>query len=332
MFFVLLVHCDFYSLGVPKELDIQTYPLSSFSRFMVEAFAIVCVNVFVLISGWFGIKPSLKGFANFIFQCFFFLFFIYLILMLCGVSKYSKTGLLNCFLFMENWWFVKAYIGLYILSPILNTFIENSGKKQLQIVLVSFFVFQSLYGWIIPSVNFICDGYSTFSFIGLYLLARYIKLYPNTLMRLQIKQDLLIYALLSVTIALVAFFRASHSSTIVERLYSYASPFVILSSLYLFIAFSKLRIQNNFVNKIASSAFAVYLLHTHFAVFDPIFKESIIYLGNSYASVQFGMIAFIILIAIFIVAVLLDQLRMMAYKYLNQFMQKATHKANRFIP
>ena len=71
MFLVLLVHADFFSLGTPTLQDIQTSTLDSTLRIFFEALSIVCVNVFVLISGWFGIRPSLKGVSNFIFQCLF---------------------------------------------------------------------------------------------------------------------------------------------------------------------------------------------------------------------------------------------------------------------
>ena len=40
-------------------------------RMLFESLAIVCVNVFVLISGWFGIRPKWKSVTNFLFQVFF---------------------------------------------------------------------------------------------------------------------------------------------------------------------------------------------------------------------------------------------------------------------
>ena len=40
-------------------------------RILVEHWAIIGVNVFVLISGWFGIRTSLKGACKLLFQVFF---------------------------------------------------------------------------------------------------------------------------------------------------------------------------------------------------------------------------------------------------------------------
>jgi surface polysaccharide O-acyltransferase-like enzyme len=73
-------------------------------------------------------------------------------------------------------WFIKSYIGLYILSPILNCFCEKATEKQFVIFLTGFYIFQTLYG-LLDAVTFINGGYSTFSFIGLYILAQYIKRY-----------------------------------------------------------------------------------------------------------------------------------------------------------
>ena len=177
MFLVLIVHADFFSLGAPTHDDIISAPTSSFLRFFFESLSIVCVNVFVLISGWFGISPSVRSFCNFIFQCLFFLVGIYIVFLLCGLTSLSVKGIAGC-LVMLNWnWFIKAYLGLYIIAPVLNAFVNNAEKKEFQKVLLSFFIFQTAYSWISGGAVFFEGGYSTMSFIGLYLLARYVKLH-----------------------------------------------------------------------------------------------------------------------------------------------------------
>ena len=61
MLLVVFVHANYFSLGWINIDDINNDPINSFVRIILEQICIVCVNVFVLISGWFGIKPSLKG-------------------------------------------------------------------------------------------------------------------------------------------------------------------------------------------------------------------------------------------------------------------------------
>jgi len=193
MFLVLVVHADFWSLSGPTSLEFQTNPLNAFTRALIESASIVCVNVFVLISGWFGIKPSLKGFLNFVFQCLFFLVGIYVFMLISGQAHLSIKGLAGCLCLTSANWFIRAYVALYLLSPVLNTFVKNCLRRNYELLLISFFVFQTIYGWS-GAAQFIEQGYSAFSFIGLYLLARYIRIYGNQLITKR-GGDMFIYTL-----------------------------------------------------------------------------------------------------------------------------------------
>lgn len=181
MFMVLALHADFFAIGAPDVEAFHDTPLSASTRLLIEMMSIVSVNVFVMISGWFGIKPSLKGFANFLFQCLFFLIGIYAVGVLSGYVPLTAKGVASCLTISSGYnWFIRAYLGLYVLSPILNTFLERCTKRQLEGVLIAFYTFQTFYGFI-GNVDFFCSGYSTFSFIGLYLLSRYLRLYSTAL-------------------------------------------------------------------------------------------------------------------------------------------------------
>ena len=72
MFMVLILHADFQALGAPTRADIISSPITSTLKVFFEMASIVAVNVFILISGWFGIRPSIKGFCKFAFQYLFF--------------------------------------------------------------------------------------------------------------------------------------------------------------------------------------------------------------------------------------------------------------------
>lgn len=177
MLLVLGVHADFWSLkGGPTIHDFADNPLNAWTRTFFESATIVCVNVFILISGWFGIKPSARGFLNFIFQCFYFLLGLYIIAIICGQAQLSFRGTAYVLGLTSNW-FITAYAALYILSPILNAYVEKASKRNFAILLILFFTFQTIWGWRGIASNWITDGYSCFSFIGLYLLGRYTRLY-----------------------------------------------------------------------------------------------------------------------------------------------------------
>lgn len=184
MFLVLLVHSNFFSLGEPTSIDIIQNPVDAIARVVFETASIACVDIFILISGWFGIRPKVRSLCNFIFQCFFFLAGSYLIAVCLGRATLSSEGIVGCFAGTHYNWFIKAYLFLYVLSPILNLFVEYAPRTLFRNTLIGFFILQSVYGWILPSATeYIEMGYSPLSFIGLYLLARYIRIYSPSITR-----------------------------------------------------------------------------------------------------------------------------------------------------
>lgn len=127
---------------------------------------------------------------------------IYAILLLTGDAELSPTGIKGLFALTDLNWFIKAYIVLYILSPILNAYIEKVGEKELRNTIIYFFIFQTIYGCLY-STYFFSGGYSPLSFIGLYLLARYTKIYKENFLT----RNIYLYTFFAITIfqAIIAF-------------------------------------------------------------------------------------------------------------------------------
>lgn len=329
MFLVLVVHADYYSLGAPSLSDVQEFPLSSFIRMFIESLSIVCVNVFVLISGWFGIHPKVKSFSNFVFQCLFFSIGIYIFCLLSGYSELSLQNIAECF-YLTGWgWFIKSYICLYILSPVLNAFTETASNKQIKFFILFFYIFQTIYSWITDAAVFFENGYSTVSFIGLYILARYVRFNKTKIFSCSVKTDFAVYIVSSLLIAICAFLPyiiiiclnvdnhklISVADIISNRIYLYNNPLVIISSLYLLLGFSKFRFTNRIVNRIGASCFAVFLFHTNPNLCDTYFKP-IIQTINDWGG--YGIMSLIsiglFLVLVFVVAVILDQIRILCWK------------------
>jgi len=75
MLLVMIVHADYLALGAPSVEEISTSYSSSFVRAYIEALSCICVNVFILISGWFGVRPKIVRLIEFVFQ----VLFIYIV-------------------------------------------------------------------------------------------------------------------------------------------------------------------------------------------------------------------------------------------------------------
>ena len=303
MFFVLVLHADFWSLGAPSNHDIITNPINAISRIFFESLAIGSVNTFILISGWFGIKFSFKSFANFIFQCLYFFIGIYLALYFSGYVDLSLAGVAQCFCLTPKNWFIKAYIGLYLLSPLIEAFLKSCTRRKIELFLILFYIFQTIWGCS-GAAKFIEHGYSTFSFIGLYILARYIKIYR--------KDDVMRYGggiyVVSISVIVIVYLLLELFLGKGSYVFDYINPLVVLSAVGLLLWFSTLRIDYvKIINWIAKSSFAVFLLHCNPNIGSSFYKCICIYIYENYNGFTCIMIFLIVLLIIFLIAVVLDQ-------------------------
>ncbi|MBR5920577.1 MAG: acyltransferase family protein [Bacteroidales bacterium] len=317
MFLVLVVHAGFFSLGSPSFEDVHTNSLSSFTRIFFQSLSIGCVDMFVLLSGWFGIRPKKKGFLSFVYQCAFFLFGIYAVCLVFGLSPLNKKGIAGCLLLL-NWnWFIKAYLLLYILSPVLNAFIDSSTEKQHRMVLIAFFLFQTFYSWFSDAAIFFEKGYSTISFIGLYMLARYASKYKERVLTWK-RCWYLCFFIVSVLLLALLYYLASYYRVDIlrTRMLRYDNPLVILSAFSFVVYFSKLSFKSTIVNWIAASSFAVFLLHTNPNLCKTYFTPAIRYLFKTFSGVECLLFIFLFLTAIYLLAIVLDQIRKLTWNCL----------------
>ena len=73
----------------------------------------------------------------------------------------------------NGWWFVVSYLGLMLLSPLLNKAVEAMTKQQLFHSILFFTIVMLYLGWYhkVEATNY---GNSLISFLWLYLIGRYI--------------------------------------------------------------------------------------------------------------------------------------------------------------
>ena len=232
MILVLALHVNYLALGAPSIEEIKSSPLSSFFRIEFEAMALVCVNVFVLISGYFGIKPKFKSIANFIFQIVFFQFVIYIAFVGGGRIEFSWYGFIKNIL-PQKMWFIWAYLGLMLLAPVLNKFIDYATKEELRNYLFVFFVLQTVFGYLSSYWSWYTYGYSTISFIGLYMLTRYIRLYSPQWTMLNGKVYLLGYFIITSAAAIFVFVmcRFINNELIHSVLYNHFVPYTSVQTI-----------------------------------------------------------------------------------------------------
>lgn len=327
MFMILVIHADMVSLAKPTSIDLSNNPFAVIARYLFESVGIVSVDVFVMISGWFLVKTKTRGVLSFIYQILFFWGGGYLVMLATHNAEFGIKEILNCFAF-TNWdWFIKAYLVLFIISPILNIYIQNSDEKIQRQVLVWFFIFTCTLGWMGGASRFFVNGYGPLSFIGLYLLSNYARTAKDStsnistlsnLFRFNKYYDLLIFVSTVFANTVIGLFALKLNISLFDKIYAYINPLVIVGALYFLLFFSKINInQNRLVNWLAASSFSVYLLHSQIDIRN-IFTGII----NSIYNANEGVVAigniFLFLVIVYLVSVLIDQIRILTWNLISK--------------
>ena len=307
MFLVLIDHSGYMSINPPTNEEVFSEPVLSFARHCGQSLSSICVNVFVLISGWFGIKARISRIVELLFQCYFICFFIYFALLLLGMTTPMAINSWINFILLGNLWFVMAFILLYLLAPMMNLFIESLSERQFLFFLMAFLTIQFLHGFVLQ-VEWFEKGMSPLTLMSLYLIGRYMRLFPNRYTTMNKWKDLLIYVIVSILGAVCTFISVRHGAE-GWRFFSYASPTIIIASVFFFLFFTKISFRNSFVNWIAVSAFAVYVMNCegHFWTF---------YLSTNHSWWESGSpLAYLIKtilfdVIVFAIAIILDKIRM----------------------
>ena len=309
---VLYGHAVGLVLGLPNADSIHQNFISSFFKLLIGNIFIGGVNVFILISGWFGIRANKKGLAKFLFQIIFLLWGIYLIAILIGKGTLNIEGIKWSLGLTKGYWFVMAYLGLYLVSPILNSFAEHATKKQFRSFLIGFYAFQCFFSWITGYVNYF-EGYSIVFFCGLYLTARYLRLYPIALLT---KHCGKIFITIVLMLSIILLFTLSYFNN-AARMARYDNPVVILASSSILLFVSKHPFQSKFINWLASSCFAVYVIHFNPFVF-PFLSTISEHIKQSYQGISYAIFITIFIITVYLVCVLIDQLRIFCWRPLQK--------------
>lgn len=289
---VMAIHANFLSFGKPV---VNAGALTAFCRIFACSLSQVCVNLFVLISGWYGMHFKIKGICNISFQVAFYVVVIWLVL---GQWHF-------------DYWFVWTYLGLYLISPVLNAFVEKCSKKEFEMLLIVFYVFQTIFGWAFLEITpWIAGGYSAWSFCGLYLLARYLRMYP-IIWKIGTGGWFGLYLGIAFLLTCVGFVLELFGIDGMGRFVcSYTNPLAIVEAVCLVMAFSKMQFESKFINWMASSCFAVYLIHANELILRTYYASIIRW---SFYDYGVWMIV-VVIVGIFVGSVLIDKVRILLWK------------------
>lgn len=231
--------------------------------------AFVCVNLFMLITGYLGIartwkiKSLLKLWGQVSFYC---VGGLLLAVLLTGDLSFSSSfSIIFPIPFANGYWYVTAYAGAFFLFPYINKgFLALSHQEQKKLLLTLFTVI-CLFGFYNKSI---WGGYNAIWLIVMYLAGAYIKLHP-----IDVKSRYLIglYVISSLIGGILfsadSYMRHTYNVSLPLPGLDYTSPFTVCASLACFLLCLRVKIASPVLRKvlvlIAPLTFAVYLIHMH---------------------------------------------------------------------
>lgn len=239
-----------------------------------DALAIISVNVYVLISGYFLIhsKFKLQKLFDIIIQVSTYSIFFYVLSIILGWNAFSVVGIGKALfpLLTSQYWFASVYVGLYCIFPFINKCLLSLSKKQHGILCVVLLAFSVFY---FPSDALKIGTYSLAWMVTLYVVAGYIRLHYTPTMKIN-KNLLCLYLVPTIMLPLSKIFISLVGKYLFSPLIKFNGFFyknnsipVFFSALGLFLIFLNIDIKNDklakFLCNTGAVTFGVYLIHNN---------------------------------------------------------------------
>ena len=226
---------------------------------IIESLAIIGVNLFVLISGYFGVNQNginLKRVLGIITLVAFWGLLIYFHNIASG-EKFSILGVVKAlfpYLFGEMW-YIRVYLMLLILTPFINVMLNNLRVRAFTSLFIIILILFSILPSFLPAFKN-TYGYDIVHFVMVYCIGAYLK---NGIKRMPPKY-----------LCLVAYFVFSAITTAFsvfgDGLPYWGYDFItnVLSSLALFMFFAQFSLFSRIINYVAGSVLGIYVLNISF--------------------------------------------------------------------
>lgn len=253
--------CGYLTPFVPDDKGIAGVVLNSV--------VVTGVNLFVMISGWFGIRRVWKPMVRLVVECAMFgavaLGMSLALWHICPIDHVDGTwnwGRLWQSIKFTNWWFIVHYLMLVLAAPLLEAGMKNIEQRTFERVLVAFLVLNFVFGFAWGYVN--ANGYNVVNFVMMYLLARYMRLYPNTVAnKIIFRHSIPIIIICAGITALIFLADApSHMPGHSSMAWHYNSPLVVLESMAIFALFARTKHVSRHVALTAPYVLGIYLLQS----------------------------------------------------------------------
>lgn len=321
MFMIALLHV----LGIGGIIGAAEGTSSYYPVYLMQNAAFCAVNCYALVSGYLMLGKEIKPsrIMELWFEVFFYSVSISAIMMIVYRDLFSARNIVYAVtpIISNQYWYMTSYFMMYLFVPMMNKFADAANKKVFTATIVVILVLTTGSLMIKQDGFRLNDGYSPIWLMIMYLVGAYMKKF-NVGAKMKKWLALLLYVISSLCSFILCVFSKKLLKIMLGNdisYLSYTSPFVVLSAIFLFIFFSKLKFgkkTEKLINYITPAALGVYLIHTHPLVFNKLMKDIAMPLVNhGTAAMIFGSIA--MALAVFIICIVIDLLRIQLFRLIR---------------
>lgn len=236
--------------------------LSAWLCIVIESVGNIGVALFILITGYFGIRFKPKKLVQLEFMILFYCWSGLALRFVWGEAQLYCGSQLLSYLFPiigRFSWYFTCYFALALLSPFINEYVEKADQKTFQRLLLTMLV--------------VFSGITTFFFFDitqdggkgivnmtlLYLIGRYIRMYKD---QAAYNRTKLLGIYTAVTAACIALNGALYvvTGTVQNRFARDNTLFTITEAVCIFLIFKEIHFQSPFINRVASHVPAVFIM------------------------------------------------------------------------
>lgn len=348
MYLIVLHHSIVHGVMTNIRYDLIHYPASASISFIFSAGGKVGVYLFILITGYFTVNSSgitIKKIIKVWFPVFFWSVVLGLIfgkIFTTSYGNFEKVKIIIQMLFpilFNQYWFVTVYFFMYLLSPILNLFINwvilRSNRIKYFIILAVLLLSGSnpkilggdkqIGNWLVVFCVIYCIG-------G--VIRKIDILNKKNIQRVTVYALLIVTMLnIAIIIGLISILQIKFSNVVYEilrgLLESYPCLFLgIIEAICIFIVIgsSKLR-YNKYINKLSAVSFGIYLISDNKYV-SPVIWKGIFNMKQmiEWSSAIMALSAIFISLGVFLASGLLEGLRQRLFSHFENRLAKSIQK------
>ena len=274
------------------------------SGYLIEYACFCGVNCFALLTGYLASKKTIsydkkwfgRLFDIYVKSVIFGLIIYLLFVLISKTSDFSVKNLLSLFLIRDgSLWYIRAYLGLLLLLPIISGIVSRFSARDLTVY--SFFSFVLVSVLSVRGINrdfmVLAGGYSTLWLIICFTWGQVLKRFSERILQGKYSTPLLLGGVVAgfvIPLILHFCFRLN--------LMDYLSPFCVLESVCLLLLCAKIKVTSPITQKIlaflSTYSLGIYLFQAQPVIWNRVFVQNIVTPENTFqiiwmfAALSFG--------------------------------------------